>query len=430
MEQSAQKAIQSETPQYEPSEVRRSYRLILADVTFYQGSLTFLDVSTLLPTFLGLLTGSTIVVGAVTALKSAGMLLPQLWTAHYLCNRTTHKPYLIKTALISRIAFFLFALLLFIAGPNDRSLMLWGLLAMCAAVWFSEGWVTVSWIDLVAKAIPERLRGRLFGLTQVTGGFLSILMSVGLVKYMLSDRGPAFPKNYAVLYLVAALWAAASLIALAFVHEPKGIVEEHDGSFFQYLGKIASMISGHSQLKRLLLIQLLMSASGLALPFYILYAKEAVGIGGGTVGVLMSVQWAGAMAFSALVGYVNDHLSPKCAIVVTIFVSMIPPAAALIAGNSPLWLYGIIFFALGVTISAWIGITNFLLEMVEPHERKSYIGVMNTANSPTMLFPALGGLIVQTMSYHAVFALTAVMLVAALVFSLTLQPLPAPIHEK
>lgn len=406
----------AETHEYDPLEVRRSFRRLSMDVIFYICGLAFIDSSTVLPAFLATLTNSSIVIGAIVAIRPAGLFLPQLWTAHYLRNRRRHKGFLLKVAAISRLGIALFAVVLFIAGPNDRALMLVAFLVMYIAFWFSEGGAGVPWTDLVAKTIPERLRGRLFGFTQFGGGILALFAGI-FVSRMLSPQGPEYPTDYAVICAVSAVFFWASLIALSTVREPDGPPEEQDADFLTYLKGIGEMLRAHAELKRFLLVEILIGFYAMAMPFYVLYAKEAMHIGGGTVGIFLSVQVAGSIIASAIVGFVSDHRSPKAAVITSVFAGVLAPLLALIVGGSSVWLYSLVFFAAGAFGSTWIGLTNYLLELAEPRERRSYIGLMNSANAPTMLFPLLGGLIVQVVSYRAAFMITALALVSALILS-------------
>lgn len=412
-----QDTASTETHEYDPTEVRRTFRLLSMDVIFYIIGLALIDSSTVLPAFLATLTTSPMLIGAITAIRPAGLFLPQLWTAHHLRNRRRHKGFLLKVASISRIAIALFAVVLFTAGPEDRTLMLLAFTAMWTAFWFSEGGAGVPWTDLVAKTIPERLRGRLFGFTQFTGGIFALLAGL-LVNRMLSPAGPAYPTNYAVIVGVAAVFFTASYFSLAMVREPEGLSEEHDGGFLDYVRQVGRMLAGHAELKRFLVVQILIAFLGLATPFYILYARESLGIGGGVVGIFLAVQTGGSILASAVVGYVSDHLGPKRALMMAIGAGILAPTLALLTGEVSVWLYGLVFLAVGaVNGSAWIGLTNYLLELAGPRERKSYIGLMNSANTPAIFFPILGGLIAQTVSYRALFAVTATALILALIMS-------------
>lgn len=407
--------------------VKRNFRLLAMDAIFYFCGLAFMDASTVLPAFLATLTSSPLVIGTLIAIRPAGIFIPQLWTAHYLSGRKQHKSFLIKVAAVSRVAITFFALILFVSGPKNAGLMLTGFILFYTAFWFSEGGAGVPWTDLVAKTIPERLRGRLFGLMQVVGGLLA-MMAAWLVKWTLGPHGPAYPTNYAFLMAVSAMFYWLSLISLACVLEPEGPIENHNGGFWEYLGKLGKAFRQHSQLKLLIAIQLLVGMNGLSLPFYILYAEKVARIGGGMVGAFLFVQTAGSILSALITGQISDHRGPKSAIMIAVILAVLTPVSALMMRNAPGWTFGIVFLLLGGLVGcAWIGMTNFLLEISSPEERRGFIGLMNTANVPSLLYPVLGGLVVQFLSHEAVFALTALTGLIALLLCIILPPTRSPI---
>jgi MFS family permease len=402
-------------------EIRRSFKLLSMDAIFYYAGTALIDPTTVLPVFLATLTKSSIVIGLTVTIRLSLLLLPQMWSAHYLRNRKRHKAYLIKGASVSRIAVALFAVVLFVAGPHRHGLMLWSFMGMYCAFWLSEGLVQVSWTDLCAKCIPERLRGRLFGTMQFGGGILGALAGI-LVLRMLAPHAPRYPINYAILAAVAAVMFTTSLISLSAVHEPDGIPEAADDGFVRYVRDLGSLIRAHSQIRRLIAVQLLMGVFGMSSVFYILYAKLSGGITDAMVGYLLFAQTVGSMLLSAVAGYVSDHHGPKLAIVMNIVIGLSVPLLILIVPKAPIWIYCIAFFAMGGTLgSGWIGIFNFILELANPKERKSYIGLLNTANAPTLIFPIIGGYLVQKTSYPIVFTITAVALFIALILAIGLS---------
>ncbi len=413
--------------EYNPIEVRRSFRLLSADVICYICGLAFLDSSTVVPAFLSTLTNSSLAIGCIMAIRPLGIFLPQLWTAHYVRGRRNLKSFLMKDAAISRVAMTLFAAVLFIAQPGQKTLMLCVFMCAYAAFWFSEGVAGVPWTDLVAKTIPERLRGRLFGFTQLGGGVLALFAATFITR-MLSRNGPGFPLNYALLMCTSAAFFWASWLSLLGVREPDGEPEEHEGGFLDYARSIGRMLAQHARLKRMLAIQLLMGVFGMSMPFFILYATRQAADGhaairtGALVGTLLLAQTVGSIILSGVSGYVSDHLGPKWAIVLSLLCGVTASILALTIHGFSIWLYGLVFFAIGgLNGSSWIGLTNFLLESVDAGERRSSIGIMNTANAPTVLFPILGGLVVQAVSYRAVFAITALALCIALVLALCIR---------
>ena len=402
-------------PEPDKREVKRNYLMLSLDVIFYMFALAFIDQSTVIPAFLETLTKNTIIIGAITAIRPAGIFLPQLWTAHYLRNRIYHKGFLVKVALISRVSTALFAVMLFIAGPNDKLLILVSFLVMYTAFWMSEGYAGVPWIDLVAKSVPERLRGRLFGSTQFYGGILAIFAGLVISK-ILSMKSISYPTNYAILLSIAAVLFACSLFSLNRVREPAGEPEPHDDAFIDYIGKIRCMIGENRQLKKFLIIQILIGFFGMSLPFYILYARKTGGLGGGEVGILLAIQTLGTLLSSAASGYVSDRYGPRLILSATAAATLLTQVLAFLILKPSFIMYSVLFFIIGVVNgSTYIGLTNYLLEMSDDTKRRAYIGLMNTANAPTMLFPVIGGAIIKYSSYQMAFGITGTASILALV---------------
>jgi MFS family permease len=253
-------------------------------------------------------------------------------------------------------------------------------------------------------------------------GGLGAALAGLLVAKILSSHELTYPRNYALLALSTGILLSISFASLSFVREPHGPSEKQDGSFLEYARDIRKMIGTDGELRRFLLVQILSAFYNLPFAFYILYAKKVSGLGGGIVGLLLSAQILGGVVWGALAGYVSDRRSPKAAIMLTILAGITAPVLALFIKTLPLPLWMLIFFFLGaVSGSIYIGSTNYMLEMCKPAERRTYIGIMNTANAPTLIFPVLGGAIVQEVSFTAAFAIAAAALIAALLVATTLK---------
>jgi MFS family permease len=374
--------------------------------------------------FLATLTGSPIIIGAVMAIRPLGMLIPQIWTAHKLRNRTRHKPFLVKVASVSRIGVSLLAIVLFVAGPQQKTLILITFLLVYTALWLSEGAAMVPWTDMVAKTVPERLRGRLFGNTQAVGAALSALVALFATTWVLSPRGPGYPLNYGILMFIATACMSASYVCVSLVREPEGDVDNLDLTMNEYTVSLLRMIKDNVELRRFLSVLVLLGCFGMALPFFILYARDASGIAGSSVGTLVTAQVIGLIVFTSIAGYISDHIGPRATIIWTLICGAIPCGLAAAFGHAGLWLWIAVFVMIGAfTGSIWVGTNNYLLEMAVPSERKSYICLMHLFNGMTAIFPVIGGGVVQWMSYPAVFAATMVLLLINLVLALRLRPL-------
>jgi len=100
---------------------------------------------------------------------------------------------------------------------------------------------------------------------------------------------------------------------------------------------------------------------------------------------------------------------------------LIRPMAPL-AGASTIYIYSLIFFAIGALNSAYMtGFINFVLELAPPEERATYIALTNTLCGVLLVAPLLGGWLLQATSYPVLFAVTAGGVVLGLVLSFRLE---------
>jgi hypothetical protein len=78
-----------------------------------------------------------------------------------------------------------------------------------------------------------------------------------------------------------------------------------------------------------------------------------------------------------------------------------------LAGASTVYIYSLIFFAIGALNSSYMsGFMNFVLELAPSEERATYIALTNTLCGVLLVVPFLGGWLLQATSYPVLFAAT------------------------
>jgi hypothetical protein len=84
-------------------------------------------------------------------------------------------------------------------------------------------------------------------------------------------------------------------------------------------------------------------------------------------------------------------------------------------------LYGWVFLTMGITISSsMLGYFNYALELAPAGQRPTYIGLFNTIGGLLVVLPTVGGLLLRVTSYGVLFGVTATVIGAAFLLSLTL----------
>jgi len=396
---------------------RRNFGAVLADYTLFGVAIAFASPNTILPAFVRQLTDSPFLIGLNSTIQTAAWLFPQLVAANYLGGKAQKKRYILIPAAIGRPAFFVLVLALLLGAARYPALILSLLFVGMALFWATDALAAVAWFDVVAKSFPSKRRGRLFGLGQVLSGLLTVGAGF-IINYILGRKGPAFPHNYALLFLAAGALLALSWLATALLKEPRGNVKADDAQpETPFLQRLTRIWRKDRAFRRFITVRLLIGSSGLAIPFYVIFATDRLGLGEGMIGSFTSAQVIGGMIGGVLLGALYERHGGRRTIQVGVSAGALTPLLALIL---PLWLppghpwlsygYAAVFVALGIYQSAFMqGFFNYLMDMASDDERATYIALSNTING-IVLWPVslIGGAILKFTgnAYPILFAVT------------------------
>ncbi|MEA3345569.1 MAG: MFS transporter, partial [Chloroflexota bacterium] len=407
---------------------RRNLLAFMGDYVFFQVGMAFLNSTTVLPSLARQLTASTPLVGLISTMSSGLWMLPQLVAANYVTGKPRKKPYLMLAAGVGRPFTWLFALLLFL-GLGQYPLLLYGVFILWVIIfWSCDGLASVPWFHLVSKTIPPERRGWLFGLGQTLGGVLAV--GVGfIVRYLLGEQGPPFPTNYAWLFMLGGAAFFISLGSISMLKETPEPASIDRSSWRAYLPKLVSLLRKDANFRLVTLVRLLLGAGGMAIPFYILYATEDLGLSTQAIGFFTSVQVGTSVLLGLLLGYLHERAGSKRVIQLGMVMALMAPVGALLIpplvstrGSILLWSYALVFIGLqGVMSSGMLGFMNFVMETAPRAERPTYIGLANTLNAVQMIYPLLGGLLLKVISYPDLFIITALIIGPGLLLTTRLR---------
>jgi len=387
---------------------RLNFAAIFADYVLFGVAMNLLGISTVLPAFARRLTDSAPLIGSVTAVWNGAWLIPQLVAAQALVHRVYKKPALLFSGLIGRPIFLVVTLALLVGAWRQPALMIVLLLGCIAFFWMSDAFCSIAWFDIVAKVIPSERRGWLFGLAQITEGLLALGVAA-FVSFMLGSTGPSFPDNYAWLFGLASLSAMLGLGALSLIREPPESKPPEAASWRVYATQLKELWAGGAIFRRFILARLLDGCATLATPFYIVYATDALGYGPETIGVFIAAQTLGGMMASFGMGALSERAGPGAVIRVAVTAHLSGPLVALLTwplrGAGWLWIpYAWVFVVIGVgNAGLMMGWMNYVLEIAPPGHRPTYTGLTNTLTGALIPVPILGGWLLQSTSYPALF---------------------------
>jgi MFS family permease len=411
------------------SNIRRNAWAFIGESGWFGLGLVFASTTTVLPEFVSQLTGSTVLIGLIISLTEGAWRAPQLLFANWLANKPRKKIYLTRAGLIGRPAYLLMALAL-VLGIAKTPLLAVTLFFVLHTMMFAVMSVdTLVWWDVLAKTIPANRRGRILGYSTALRGVISIGAGL-LIAYLLGDSGPGFPTAFTICFAAGGACFMLSLGSWMFVIEPAEAVVEKRPTWSEYGKQIGSILRGSSAFRRLLTVRLLSGFNGLALGFFGLFAIERLGFTPASLGLFAMTQTVSGILAGLWFARISERSGNHRIVQIATLISLTGPVIALVFLIAPdlLWtpLYGWTFVSIGMFQTAqFVGFASLNVDLAPPGQRTTYVGLFNTLSSLVIIWPAVGGWLLQHTSYEVLFGLTAAGLVIAHIASWFLPSTPA-----
>jgi hypothetical protein len=396
--------------------MRRNFLAFLCDYVVFGAGFAFVNPSTVLPALVRRLTDSAPLIGLVETIRNGVWLLPQLFTAWFLSGTVIRRKHMVLPYIASRFSLFLIVPVLFMFAPDRPQVAVTLLLVLLTLNVVFDAIGSLPWFDLVSHTLSPIGRSRLFGMGQFFGGVAGI--GVGFaVAAILGNARLGFPGNYALLFSIAAALFTAEIFVVSSVRVSRPERMGERIPLFAFLPRLVDIVRMDRAYRRLLVVRLVVGASGLATPFYMICALDKLGLGAASVGIFTAAQVAGGVACAPLVALLAERRGTTAMIRVGAGLGLSLPLIALAmlaAGPSMsmvprLALFCLVFVVMGAMSNAMAaGFMNYLLDISPVETRTTYVGFANTFNGLILFFPLIGGWILGRFSWVPLFCVAAV----------------------
>jgi MFS family permease len=379
--------------------------------------------TTVLPAFISNLTDSKILVGLAGTMGQAGWFMPQLLVANLIEHIRHKKPIYVWAGAVRIGAIWSIAFLVALLAGSQAALFLVLFFILYSIYTLGAGVAGIPFMDIVGKAVPSTRRGTFFGARLFFGGIASALAGI-FVKNVLEAR--PFPDDFAILFVTASVVVTAAIISFCLVSEPEGRVQEARMPFKRFLLKGPFLLKNVRSYRMFFVVRMLLGIWGMALPFYIVYARERLALEASAVGIFLSIQMVGMILSNILWGSLSNRVGNKIVLELVSAVAVISPVITILSNYcAPLgstMCFSMVFFFLGFALSGIrLGHTNYMLDVSPEAERPTYLGFMNTFIAPVLLLSAVGGLLIEKTSYEVLFLTVIGAAAAALLVSIQLE---------
>jgi len=417
----------------EPHLIRRNFNLGVVNGALFYLSLALMSPTIILSVFAYQLTGSNKMVGVINSLTMLGWLWPQLFFANIIEAAERKKPFYVVSAILRSVTLGTIPVLLLVFGTGRPLLLFWSVAFLLLAHSSIGALGYLPFMDIVTRSMPANMRGRFFGARAFWGGILGLLGSIA-ARYILSEKsGLAFPTNYVLIFFLAFVFSSIAVTAFCMVHEPPSTPQKRRISLGHQLRRGPRLLTRDKVFRRFFLVRVLLALTGMAPPFFIIYAKQEFHVPAEAAAVFLAVQIVFSSFSAPIWGKIGDRWGNKVLLIWCGIIAALSMALILVSGRiipilgravpSPETVFfGIIFACYGLGYAGTLlGGINYLLDIAPPRRRSTYVAFMNAFTTPLTFAPVLGGFLVDIFSFRFVFALSAFLAIGGTIASRSLR---------
>lgn len=263
----------------------------------------------------------------------------------------------------------------------------------------ARGACFIAYKDVQGKTIPKTRRGVLSGWIGSIAGALSMAVGLGLGLLFDGDSRAAF---VGLLAGGAVLWALAAW-SFAHIVEFPGATDGGVNGIAQGLGKLG-LLRDDAPFRRFVFARALAMGSGLAAPFYVALARDALGEAIALLGAFILLEGLAGLVSSPLWGRWADRSSREVFATASGMAALLSIAVAVAAwiglhSMAAKVFYPLAFFGLGVAhAGVRLGRKTYLVDMSEGNRRTDYLAVSNTTIGALLLLSGAVGALTSLIS--------------------------------
>jgi MFS family permease len=377
----------------------RNFAVHLVHGLLGQTGFRLVNTPTFIPAYILLLSGgSDFAVGLALSLQALGSALTPLFGASLIGHRDQVLPVGFWTGGSMRVAVLGLALSgLFLSGNSALyaaiiSLALFGLFAGMQVVVFQV---------LLAKVIPITNRGKLLGFRNFLAGITTAVVAWFGGNYLIGN--PPTSQGYGWVFLLAFVLTTSGLLMLMLVREPRPPSVAERQSLLQHLSGIRGFLYREPAFARYVVARALATLGRMALPFYILYAGQTIGLSGSTLATLTIAFTIAATVSNLLWGVLADRHGFRLCLLLNIGL-WIAATVAIMLSNTYTGVV-LVFVAIGASQEGFrMSTMSLAMEFGGREQMALRVATANTAAEIAgSIAPLLGGIIATALGYGAVF---------------------------
>ena len=426
--------INDTTTESPEGHARRNFWLTAGNGAVVMMGNSFIAPDTVLAWLVYRLTHSSLCVGLMISVSAIGMMWPQLLVGNLVETVQRKMPIYVAFAVFRTLVTITMGIVVIFWSGSDWGLF-WALFVLFIAFTSGGGASLVPFMDIVAKAVPQKRMAMLWAYRRLFGGLLGFLVSFAVV-YVRSDRsGLVFPVNYGVLFLSTALVCGVAYAMFGAVREPIEEVARYRVPFATFLKRGPRILKYDRDFRRLYLYRWAWALGAMCqaqlVPFAIDHLDAPEKQAGWFTAVIMFMGGVASYLWGRITQARGETYSMRQCAVILLFSPLLAFGMALSMRSPALaeflraHYFGpfLLMFALGtIAINGnMIASTPYLLSLPRPALRPTYLGFINTLSVPLLCAPILAGVLVEQFSYAMAFGVSCLCAATAILIATGLR---------
>jgi len=387
-----------------------------------QTGFRLVNAPTFLPAYVLLLSGSEFVVGLARSIQYLGMFLSPMIAANLIEHRRRVLPVGFLMGGLMRLQVLGLGLAGLFLAP-ERAVAAICFFLFCFG--FFTGMQGVIFNYLMSKVIPVERRGRLMGLRNALAGTTAALVAYLGGELLVANN--LLGDGYAATFLLAFALTSLGLGMLLLVREPQPPEVRPPSQLLDRLRELPALFREDRAYTYYFLCRALATMGRMATPFYIVFARDTIGLTGTNIGILSTAFVAANSVSNLAWGVMGDRTGFRQVFVVTLLV-WIASVVGMVASDS---LAGFVmaFVGIGAGMGGFqMAAQNMVLEFGSRADLPVRIAVANSAQEAVgAVGPLLGGLIAMFFGLDLLFAIAIAFQIAAI--ALILSRVDEPRHR-
>ena len=251
-----------------------------------------------------------------------------------------------------------------------------------------------------------------------------------------------FPRDYAVIFLIAAGLYAIACATFSLIREPIEPVRKSREPIRSYLAGGFRLLKENDDYRRLFVLRYLWATAMMGTSFYVPFAISDLGMSVVYIGLFVSVSQASSVLSNAFWARIGDRKGSRVLLIYgTYFLagSLLIPLSTPMVPDLMFQPLAVLGFPFGISIQVLYFSLTFIcngfansgvatgrmalvLDLAPADRRPTYTSFMNTLGAPQGLLPILGGLLAAWLSYRDMFLISLIFIPPAFILARRIHP--------